>query len=94
MYVAGVGRGHLKKLLFVLVIIQMGKGCTTKQVFRTLFFMTVIFYINEELLEDFRFSTFFFFFFLVWLPLHPPPQWGSLGTDPGAFQGEAGLPGT
>ena len=85
MYVAGVGRGHLKKLLFVLVIIQMGKGCTTKQVFRTLFFVTVIFYINEELLEDFRFSTFFFFPGVA--PSAPSSPVGKPGDGPWSIPG-------
>lgn len=58
----GMGRGHLKKLFSVLVITRIDAERLHHKagVFRTLFFIVAILYINEELLEDFRFVFFFF----------------------------------
>lgn len=60
-YVAGVGRAHLKKLFFVLVIIWMGKGYPTKQVFRTSFFLWQwSFTLIKNCLRILDFQLFFF----------------------------------
>lgn len=87
----GVGRGHLKKL-FCSGNYTDGKMFPYKAgVFRTLCFIATTLYINEELLEDFRSSA---YVFSGVSPPPRPPQGGSLWMHGGAFQGEAGLPGT
>ena len=48
-------------IFFVLIITQMGKGCTRSRCVYDLFFTAVILSVSEEQLpEDFRFWLFFF----------------------------------